>query len=361
MEKKAHRPLADGAVTEHYVKLSRGGVFYLAAGPVDGPLLVFVHGWPELAISYRHQLPVFGQLGFRAIALDMPGSGRSVVHGSHSDYALEKLNKDLEEFVDALGAKKAVWVGHDWGSLVVWSFAAHYPDRCNAVASLNVPYRTVEMGIEHLASLVDRAVYDEREHPVGQWDYMLFYEENFDRARKVFERDTEAFFKCMFVKGDPDGAFTPTVTAGVRDRGGWFGNDAPPPECERDNDIIDEAALSKYVTAFQRTGFFGADSFYMNHAANAEYAGRSVNGGRIDMPSLFVSADYDYWCDTIRNPKFGEGMRKLCTNLSAVTIPAGHWITQEQPTKVNSALAHWLAVEAKVWPAFPKPDWKPLG
>ncbi|MFA7594723.1 MAG: alpha/beta hydrolase [Novosphingobium sp.] len=353
-------PKDDGVVTENYVKLSRGGIRYLEAGPVDGPLLIFIHGWPELAISYRHQLPVFGQLGFRAIAPDMPGFGGSAVHQKHEDYALEKLNRDMAEFVDALGAGQAVWIGHDWGSLVVWSFAAHYPEKCSAVASLCVPYRTVELGVDHLITTVDRSVYDPQEHPAGPWDYMLFYQESFDRARKVFERDTEAFFRFMFGKGDPKGFDQPTITAGVRKRGGWFGNDASPPEAARDDAIVDQNALSAYVAAYRRSGFFGADSYYMNHEANAEYASRSVNGGRLDMPVLFVSADYDYWCDTVRNTVFGEEMRRLCSDLTAFRVPAGHWIMQEEPTKVNSALCHWLATRAKVWPDLPAPDWKPI-
>lgn len=350
----------DGIVHERNAALSRGGIFYLEAGPQDGPLLIFIHGWPELAISYRHQLPVFGQLGFRAIALDMPGFGRSVVHRRHEDYALEKLNADLAEFIDHLGIDRAVWVGHDWGSVVVWGFAAHYPERCHAVASLNVPYRTVELGVEHLVSLVDRAVYDPETYPEGPWDYMYQHEEHFDRTRKVFEDNTEAFFKLMFAKGDRDGAMTPTITAGVRKRGGWFGGDAPPPPAERDDDIVDAQTLSAYVAAFQRTGFFGADSYYVNSKINAEYTSRSVNGGRLDMPTLFISADYDYWCDTVRNPQFGAEMRTLCTNLTAVSIPAGHWTTQEQPTRVNATLAQWLVTEARVWPSASSPDWHPL-
>lgn len=353
-------PGDDGIVTEKYADLSRGGIHYLEAGPADGPLLIFVHGWPELAISYRHQLPVFGQLGFRAVALDMPGYGGSVLHDKHEDYALESLNRDLAEFMEALGAEQAVWIGHDWGSLVVWSFAAHYPELCAAVVSLCVPYRTVELGLDHLITTVDRSVYDPNEHPAGPWDYMVFYQQHFDRARKVFERDTEAFFTYMFGGGDPQSFDQPTVTAGVSSRGGWFGKDAPPPAADRDSRIIDRKTLSAYVAAFQRSGFFGADSYYMNHSANAEYASRSSNGGRLDMPVLFVSADYDYWCDTVRNPIFGKEMRELCSNLTAVTVPAGHWIMQEQPTKVNAALCHWLAAEAKVWPHMPTPDWKPI-
>ncbi|WP_159872184.1 alpha/beta fold hydrolase [Novosphingobium sp. 9U] len=351
---------SDGIITEGFASLSRGGLAYLAAGPTDGPLLIFVHGWPELAISWRHQLPVFGQLGFRAVAVDMPGYGRSVVHDTHEAYELEHLAADLVEFQDYLGAHRSVWVGHDWGSVVVWSLAAHYPERCAAVASLCVPYRTVELGIDHLISTVNRDIYDPEEHPAGQWDYMLFHDKHFDRARAVFERNTEDFFKLMFRRGDASGANVPTITAGVCAREGWFGGDAPPPTMDRDPGVADEASLAAYIAAFQRTGFFGPDSYYVNSEANARFTAQSADDGYLDMPALFLSADYDHWCDTVRNVAFGAEMRRYCRNLTAVTIPAGHWTAQEEPTRTNAALTRWLATTSGVWPEASTPAWQPL-
>ena len=101
------------AVSEHLVKTGDHQTSYLAAGPEDGPLIIFVHGWPELAISWRHQLPCFAALGFRAIAPDLRGYGGSTVYGRHEDYALENVAADMIGLQDALGQEKAVWVGHD--------------------------------------------------------------------------------------------------------------------------------------------------------------------------------------------------------------------------------------------------------
>ena len=74
-------------VTEHVVRTGDHTTFYLAAGPVDGPPVIFCHGWPELSISWRHQLACLGSLGFRSIAPDMRGYGRSSVYDRHEDYA----------------------------------------------------------------------------------------------------------------------------------------------------------------------------------------------------------------------------------------------------------------------------------
>src|SRR3984885_7938790 len=173
-------------VTEHVVKSERHTTFYLACGRPQAAPIIFMHGWPELSISWRHQLPVFAGLGFRAIAPDMRGYGRSSVYGRTDDYAQEHIVADMIELLDHLGAEKAVWVGHDWGSPVVWGIAQHHPDRCHGVANLCVPYIPDGFAPQKIIPLVDRSIYPEAEYPAGQWDYQLFYEENFDKARSTF-------------------------------------------------------------------------------------------------------------------------------------------------------------------------------
>src|SRR5690606_20240591 len=113
---------------------------FLASGPEDGPLVVFVHGWPERSLSWRHQLPALGALGFRAVAPDMRGYGGSTVYERLEDYAQELVVGDVVGLVDALGRERATFVGHDWGSPTVWNLASHHPQRCHGVASLCVPY-----------------------------------------------------------------------------------------------------------------------------------------------------------------------------------------------------------------------------
>ncbi|MEJ0064954.1 MAG: alpha/beta hydrolase [Caulobacteraceae bacterium] len=161
-------------VTEHVAASARHTTGYLACGPERGPLIVFVHGWPELSISWRHQLPHFAALGFRAVAPDMRGYGRSSVYRRHEDYALSESTQDMLELLDSLGRETAVFVGHDWGSPVVWSLASQHPDRCHGVANLCVPYIPDGFAPKNIIPLVDRSVYPEAEYPAGQWDYQLY-------------------------------------------------------------------------------------------------------------------------------------------------------------------------------------------
>ena len=135
----------------------------------------------------------------------MRGYGRSAVYERHEDYALEVIVEDMLELLTAIGRESAIWVGHDWGSPVVWSLASHHPERCHAVANLCVPYLPGGFGPQSFLPLVDRAVYPEAQYPAGQWDYQLFYEENFDTARRHFEADVASTIKDAVPQGQPGG------------------------------------------------------------------------------------------------------------------------------------------------------------
>lgn len=109
------------SITEHDVNYSVGGdagtrgIHYLAAGPVDGPLIIFVHGWPAIAYTWKAQLEAFASLGFRAVAPDMPGYGKSDARKDISEYSTERLVAGLLAVLGDTGRNEAVWVGHDWG------------------------------------------------------------------------------------------------------------------------------------------------------------------------------------------------------------------------------------------------------
>lgn len=338
-------------ITEHVLKTARHTTSYLACGRADAPLLIFVHGWPELAISWRHQLPVFADLGFRCIAPDMRGYGRSSVYDRHEDYALEQSATDMIELLDAQGSDKAVWVGHDWGAPVVWGIAAHWPERCHGVANLCVPYFSKSFGPGSVMSLIDRDLYPADKFPAGQWEYQLFYRENFAKAQAALEGDVRATVKALFRKGDPSHVGKPSRTAMVRIQGGWFGGADKAPDFPPDTDVLTEADVAAYTAALARNGFFGPGSWYMNHEANGAWAAKSVNGGRLTMPVLFIHAEYDTTCDTVHS-RLADPMREDCADLTEATAQSGHWMAQEKPVEVNAALAKWLAKKfPALWPA----------
>jgi pimeloyl-ACP methyl ester carboxylesterase len=331
-------------VTEHVVRTARHTTFYLSCGAADAMPLVFVHGWPELSTSWRHQLPVFAALGFRCIAPDMRGYGRSSVYPRHEDYALEHSVRDMIELLDSLGHDKAVWIGHDWGSPVVWNLASHHPERCLGIANLCVPYLPEGFAPANIIPLVDRAVYPQATFPAGQWEYQLFYEENFEAARTAFEASVPDTVKALFRAGKAAGKGQPSRTAMVRRDGGWFGGAGCAPVVPMDTAVLTEADFHSYVSALERNGFFGPDSWYMNSARNVAYARTSVQDGRLSMPVLFLHGAYDYTCETI-DSRLAEPMRQSCADITEIVVESGHWMAQEKPIAVNAALAQFLATK----------------
>jgi soluble epoxide hydrolase / lipid-phosphate phosphatase len=325
--------------------------FYLECGPIDGPAVVLIHGWPELSLSWRHVMPRLAGLGFRAIAPDMRGYGRSSVYPDHADYRQERVVADMIGLADALGILRAVWVGHDWGTATAWNIAAHHGDRCHAVANLCVPYRTIELGLEHLVTLVDRDVYPAGKYPDGQWAYMRFYHERFDRARAVFDASPYRAVKALFRRGNPEQLGRPSGHVSVFANNGWFGGGDTPPDLHRDDAVLSEEELCIYAESLSRNGFFGPDSYYMNDDANRDYCLRAPDGGRLAMPVLFVAGRYDITCESVSS-RLADPMRALCDDLTFEVVDSGHWMAQEKPTELSGVLVRWLATKVpQAWPA----------
>ena len=328
-------------ITEHVAETPRHRSAYLQAGPQDGPLVVLVHGWPERAISWRHQLVHLAELGYRVVAPDMRGYGDSTVHPHTEDYAIEVIVGDMLDLLDALGRTAAVWVGHDWGSPVVWALAGHRPDVCTAVANLCVPYQPGGFTVDNVVALVDRDLYPQDEFPAGQWEYFLYYREQFAKATKAFEANIPNTVRVLFRGGNPATLGSRAPTAYTRLRNGWFGSSDEAPDLPMDTAVLDEASYATYVEGLTRNGFSGPDSWYLNDERNGAYAMSAVDGGRLTMPVLFLHARYDLVCETVTS-RLAEPMRASCDHLTEVIVDSGHWMAQEQPEAVNAAFGRWL-------------------
>jgi pimeloyl-ACP methyl ester carboxylesterase len=313
---------------------------WIEAGPADGPPMIFVHGWPELGLVWRAQLAYFSQRGWRCVAPDMRGYGRSSIPASTDAYAVRELTADMVELHDALGGAPAVWVGHDWGSPVVWSLAAHHPARCRAVVSLCVPYNARGFALPNLLPLVDRDLYPADTHPYGQWDYIQFYQENFERARRDFESDVSATIAMMYRRASASAVGKRAMTATVRARGGWFGSGGRAPATDPETVLLPPADFETFVATFRENGFHGPDAWYVNDVANIAFAAEAPNDGRLSLPVLFLHAAWDVVCETVRG-RLAEPMRAACSDLHEATISGGHELMLECPDEVNVAIADW--------------------
>jgi pimeloyl-ACP methyl ester carboxylesterase len=214
-----------------------------------------------------------------------------------------------------------------------------------------VPYIPEGFAPEKIIPLADRSVYPQAQFPAAQWDYQLFYRENFDAARSGFEANVRATVKALFRAGSPAGKGQPAITAFVRANGGWFGPGQGAPDLPRDQSVLSEEDENRYADALERTGFFGPDSWYMNGEANVAFAQRARSNWRLTMPTLFIHAAYDTVCETL-DSQLAAPMRAHCANLTEAVVLSGHWMAQEKPKPVNAALAKWLAAQLPdLWPA----------
>lgn len=115
----------------------------LQDGPRDGPLLIFLHGFPEFSYGWRKQMPFFAAQGYRVWAPDSRGHNLSDKPRGAAEYTLDKLAADVVGLIDAAGVDKANVVGHDWGGAVAWKLGADYPQRLSKLVVLNAPYGSV--------------------------------------------------------------------------------------------------------------------------------------------------------------------------------------------------------------------------
>ena len=321
---------------------------YYEGGTSNGIPLIFIHGWPDLAEIWKHQLKHFatGTAGseYRVIAPDMRGYGGSTSPKDKRNYSLETLVGELVDFAHQLNITKAVWVGHDWGAGVVSALAAHHPELFLGMTLISVPYRTVERGLKHSISLVNRDIYPEDEYPAGQFDYMVYYENHPEESVKAYDIAAAKVPKALHMPHDPSTYGKPSVrTAAVAKSGGWFGGHPEAvPDLPLEITLLDQQLHDNLVASHKKHGFFPPTAYYLNHDVNTEYATREKNGGVLEFPVLFINAKYDAVLSPSTTPKMGEVQREAVKDLTYETIEAGHWAQLEKPAEVNKVLETWL-------------------
>ena len=318
---------------------------YYEGGSKDGIPLVFIHGWPDIAENWKHQLSHFSAGSkYRVIAPDMRGYGLSSAPTDKRAYSLEVLIGELVEFAEKLNIKKAVWIGHDWGCGVVSALAAHHPELFLGLVVLAVPYRTLELGVNFLVSTVNRDIYPEDKYKHGQWDYMKYYEAHSDKSIKSFDDNVEVITKILYAKSNPSNWGKPSATSRLFEEGGWFGgNPGALPDIPLEYTVIDESLHANLLKSHKKHSFFPPTAYYLNHDVNAEYTKSEKNGGVLEFPVLYIDAKYDYVCTPSMSPKLAESQEKFAKNLTYETIEAGHWVQLEKPKETNEVLEKWLS------------------
>ncbi len=295
------------------------------AGPKDGLPVVLCHGFPELAYSWRHQLPALAAAGFRALAPDQRGYGRTSRPEAIEQYDMPHLTGDLVGLLDALGLKKAMFVGHDWGGIVVWSMPMLHPDRVLGAVGVNTPF-FARPPIDPIAAFRMMR---------GENNYVVYFQKR-GEADAILARDVERTFRFFMRKNvvsakefesAPQSAKNFELLRALQeDESTWRGEL-----------LLSEEELRYFVDTYRRTGFTGGINWYRNLTRNWELS-KDVEQ-KVTVPSLMIMAEDD----VVLPPSLTEGMERYVPDLEKVLIKgSGHWTQQEKPEDTSRAMIDWL-------------------
>jgi pimeloyl-ACP methyl ester carboxylesterase len=312
-------------VSSSTVAVSGVELHVLQAG--QGFPVLMLHGFPELAYSWRHQLPALASAGYRVIAPDQRGYGRSSRPADIAAYDIEHLMDDAVGLLDALEYERAVVVGHDWGAMVAWTLALRHPSRFAGVVGMSVP-------------LVPRGeippVQMFRQLFANNFFYIIYFQEP-----GVADADLGAdpgktmrrFLAGITAGGDPASA---AVAMSAPDGRGMVDR-LPEPDAIPQWLSADE--LDFYTDEFTRTGFTGGLNWYRNLDRNWELTA-DLAGKKVEIPSLFICGLSD---PTLLMAPPAVMVGSVADHRGDVLLSgAGHWVQQERPVEVNNALVQFL-------------------
>jgi pimeloyl-ACP methyl ester carboxylesterase len=287
----------------------------------EGYPVILAHGFPELAFSWRFQMPVLANMGYRAIAPNQRGYGETDKPDAIEAYDIRHLCGDMAGLMDAFGLEKAIFAGHDWGGPVVWNMALLHPDRVAGVVGMSVPF-SPRGDVDPVAILEQR---------FGPEHYIVHFNRQPGVADAAFASDPKRFFRNLFRrrigigrtveprKERPQFNVSLMNTLNITD---------PPGE-----PLMSDEEMDVFVAAFSKGGFTGPINWYRNITRNWETSANLPQ--RIDVPCAMVYGAYDVV------PK-GRDVSEYIPNLESITLECGHWIQQERPNEVNAFLLDWL-------------------
>ncbi|WP_396445492.1 alpha/beta fold hydrolase [Actinomadura sp.] len=320
--------LGEGDVRHRMV--DAGGIALHAAEQGDGLPVVMCHGFPGLWYSWRHQLPVLAAAGYRAIAVDMRGYGRSGRPSSPGEYDRSRTVADMVGLLDALGIEEAVFAGHDFGAALVWDLPQWASGRVKALMQLSVPRMPVSRRppTEIYARMAEQ-----------HFVHVHYFQEQ-GPADEELGAAPERFLANVFW----------ALSGGYRYLDIW----RHPSEGNGYLDVLPEAPplpwpwltqdeFAYYVDEFRRTGFTGGLNWYRayDHVWNEK---QSRPDEPVTVPTMFLVGERDPVLQMM-GPDALKQMEELVPGLREVHIVqrAGHFVQMEAAGEVNEAMLAFLA------------------
>lgn len=309
----------------HFETVENGPTRLNVAVAGQGPLILCVHGFPELWYSWRHQIDYFAGRGYKVAALDVRGYGGSSKPPEVAAYTLRNLALDLATVVDRFGGGRAILFGHDWGAPIAWMTALLHPDKVSAVALMSIPY--IPQGDTPFLDMM-RFLYKDR------FFYQLYFQ-----AEGVAEAELEADVRTTLRKinfswsGDaPLNLWLAHRPADAALLDGLIDPD-PFPDWMTDQD------LGVFVDAYQAGGFRGPLNRY--RAQDIDFRElKELVGQPLVQPTTFVAGERDPMRGLIPGLDLYQDPGQACADFrGSVVVPgAGHLVQQEAPDAANVAL-----------------------
>ena len=286
----------------------------------NAPLVLLIHGFPELGISWRAQVEALAEAGYHAVAPDMRGYGGTDKPEDVADYSILHLVGDMVDLVRALGKRSCVVLGHDWGAPVAWYLALLEPQRVKALGALSVPFggRPKRPAIEMM-----RTAY------AGRFHYILYFQQP---GLAEAELDADIGRSLRLLLGGLGGALLADKAADAKLFDGLA--DLPLPTW------CSPALFAIYERTFAGRGFYGALNWYRNFERNWQRT-EFLAGRQVLQPTLFLIGDRDpvgvFEAHTLKR------MPEVVPQLEQqVLANCGHWIQVEQGAQVNARLLEFL-------------------
>ncbi|MCO5733640.1 alpha/beta hydrolase [Rhizobium sp. SSA_523] len=312
-------------------KLNANGLAMHIEEQGDGPLVLLIHGFPETAYAWRHQLAALAASGFHAVAPDMRGYGETQSPSDSARYSTFDLVGDLVGLLDALNRDKAIIVGNDWGSTIAWQAALMRPDKVRGVVAIGVPM----MGAPPAPPT---SLFPQTDEALS---YILYFQEP-GVAEAELERDVAATLRKILFSASRqagprrEGDGTPNPFGMVSRQHGLLAPLADPTTLP---DWLSEADLAHFSASFRRSGFRGGLNYYRNLDANWQLQ-RSLLGRMVEVPALYMVGEQDAGLSIPGMRQIIDAMPALVPHLRrSLTIPdCGHWAPQEKPREVSEAI-----------------------
>ena len=313
---------SDGPVLKEY-DIASNGISLHVTEQGEGPAVLFCHGFPDTSYTWRRQMKAIASAGYRAIAPDMRGYGRSSAPADAALYSPLQTAGDLVGLLDALKVSDAVLVGHDWGATHAWNAALMRPDRFKAVFCLSVPY--VPRG--------DVSVFEKMRKTGHQNDFYMF-EQIRPEADQIW---ADAAVTIPGILYWASGSASADTRWNPMDPARSLHRPAPGPLPS----WAEPDYVAHNVAEFRRTGFHGGLNYY-RAAEPYFYLSAAFKGAKITQPSFYIvgKADglkelYSLSVDQLR-----VGLPGLVGSLELDNV--GHWVQHEASDEVSDQLVKFL-------------------